>query len=54
MKKWQIGFLKDAEPDLGFFIEKYPAIWREIRRVMNLLADEADPRHPQNTELNVD
>lgn len=53
MKKWKITFMKQAEPDLGFFIENYPAIWDEIRRVMNLLAEEVDPRHPGNAELNV-
>lgn len=53
MKKWQILIKSDAEPDLGLFIENYPAIWGEIRRIMNLLAEEDDPRHPQNAELNV-
>lgn len=53
MRKWQILVKKEAEPDLGLFIEKHPVIWREIRQVMALLALEDDPRHPQNTELNV-
>lgn len=53
MRKWQILFAQEAEADLGFFIERFPRLWKEIRQVMILLAQEDDPRHPQNPSLKV-
>jgi hypothetical protein len=53
MKRWLIKYTQDAEYDLGFFLEKHPDIWPEIKRTMQQLAEEEDPRHPQNPELNV-
>jgi len=53
MRKWRILFAQEAEADLGFFIEKYPSIWKQIRQTMVLLAQEDDPRHPKNPDLNV-
>lgn len=52
MSGWGIKYTPEAENDLGFFIDKHPRIWKEIRRIMRLLAEEDDPRHPKNKELN--
>lgn len=53
MRKWRVEYTKGAGADLGRFIEQYPLIWEEIKRIISLLAKEDDPRHPQDTELNV-
>ena len=53
MTNWKVIYTREAGLDLGFFIEKYPKIWEEIRRVMKLLAQEDDPRHPKNPALKV-
>jgi hypothetical protein len=53
VSKWKIVYTREAGLDLGFFIEKHPRIWEEIRRIIKLLSEEDDPRHPKNSELNV-
>jgi hypothetical protein len=53
MRKWRTSYTKEAGADLGFFIENYPAIWEEIKRILVLLAEEDDPRHPENSILQV-
>lgn len=54
MKKWRVKYTKEAGADLGFFINQQPGIWDEIKRIISLLSEEDDPRHPQNAELNVE
>jgi hypothetical protein len=53
MKKWHIEYTEKATGDFALFIQKYPAVWNEIKRIVSFLAQEDDPRQPLNSELNV-